>query len=61
MSYSIVKSFEFKLQELRKELNTLKKSEPTPENLSRVKEVERNARELTNAIREYKLGHGLAA
>lgn len=61
MSYAIVKSFELKLQELRKELNTLKKSEPTPENLNRVKEIERNARELTHAIRAYKLGHGMAA
>lgn len=61
MSYAVIESFNFKLRELRKELNTLKKSEPTPENLNRVNEIERNARELTNAIRVYKLGHGLAA
>ncbi len=61
MSYAIVKSFELKLQELRKELNILKKSEPSEENLAQVRKIERNARELTNAIRAYKLGHGLAA
>ena len=61
MSYAIVKSFELELQELRKELNILKKSEPSEENLARVRKIERNARELANAIRAYKLGHGLAA
>lgn len=61
MSYAIVKSFELKLQELRKELNILKKSEPSEENLARVNEIERNARELTHTIKVYKLGHGLAA
>jgi len=61
MSYAVIESFNFKLRELRKELNTLKKSEPTPENLNRVNEIERNARELTHTIRVYKLGHGLAA
>ena len=61
MSYAVIESFNFKLRELRKELNTLKKSEPTPENLNRVNEIERNARELTHAIKVYRLGHGLAA
>ncbi len=61
MSYAVVKSFELKLQELRKELNILKKSEPSEENLARVNEIERNARELTHAIKVYRLGHGLAA
>ena len=61
MSYAVIESFNFKLKELRKELNILKKSEPTTENLNRVKKIERNARELTHAIRAYKLGHGMAA
>ena len=61
MSYAIVKSFELELIELQEELNILKKKEPSEENLARVNEIERNARELTHAIKVYKLGHGLAA
>ena len=61
MSYQVVESWKFVLQGLRKELNALKKAEPTEENRARVESVEKRARQLTVAIRQYKLAHGMAA
>lgn len=59
--YAVVDSWKFVLADLHKELNALKKAEPTAENLAAVKDVEKRANEVANAIRLYKAAHGIAA
>lgn len=63
--YAVVDSWKFVLADLHKELNALKKAEPTAENLAAVKDVEKDvekrANEVANAIRLYKAAHGIAA
>ena len=59
--YAIVESWQYILAGLRKELNILKKAEPTEENLKQVNSIEKRAKELTLAIKQYKAAHGMAA
>ena len=59
--YDVINSWKFVLADLHKELNALKKAEPTAENLAAVKDVEKRANEVANAIRLYKAAHGIAA
>lgn len=58
---STVETWNFILKGLRKELNALKKAEPTEKNLAAVSTIEKRARELTIAIRHYKKAHGMVA
>lgn len=59
--YDVVDSWKFVLADMHKELNALRKAEPTAENLAAVKDVEKRANEVANAIRLYKAAHGIAA
>ncbi len=58
---SKVNEMNFVLQGLYKELNALKKAQPTERNLEAVRSIEKRAKELTIAIRQYKLSRGMAA
>ena len=57
----IIECWKNKLAELHQELNALKSQEPSEENLARVNEIEKNAKGITLAIRQYKQAHGMAA
>ena len=59
--YDVVDSWKFVLADMHKELNALRKATPSPENLAAVKDVEKRANEVANAIRLYKAAHGIAA
>ena len=59
--YERLISMKFSLQTLHKELNTLKKAEPTEENLAAVNAIEKKVREIQQARRTYAAAHGMAA
>lgn len=61
MSYAKLTEMKFVLQSLRKELNELKKADPTDENLAAVNSIEKRAKEITAAIRVYAKAHGITA
>lgn len=61
MANSVIESWKVKLAELRQELNALKKAEPTEENRQAVLEIEKKAKGIALAIRQYKSAHGMAA
>jgi len=60
MYYAKLTEMKFVLQSLRKELNELKKADPTAENRATVNSIEKRAREITAAIRTFATAHGMS-
>ena len=54
-----IKLMKLRIQELYQELNQLEKAGPSPENLARVREIEKAAREIEVAIQHKKRALGL--
>lgn len=54
-----IKLMKIRIQELYQELNQLEKDGPSPENLARVREIERTAKSIQMAIRHKQKSLGL--